>query len=654
MTVPNPAAADRLWLQENRLPAWLEEIRICLSSSAQFVLAGNIHDRVMVPGAENLRKLASVPGAARALLFEAGYDYVLDWDQIDGLTLHASDSAPDSTDEVRTVLGLSSLSATPAGLATDVEQLTRILEPVTSHERRGALTISYASRLTSNAQEHVSSAEVERLFFVAEKLSRETVPHAARPYNPIFWLVDADRDLPRSFTAANEGVRVVEVSRPDRNVRALAAYKYYLLGLGGSDDVDRKVAAANAFAAQSHDMALRAMEDIWRLAKDQQIRVDDIEEAVRSYRVGVIRNPWIEPELHQRIASAEARIAGDHATDGAKVFGQPHAVNKSVDILMRSSLNLSSAQAQGNASRPRGVLFFAGPTGVGKTQLAKAINKLVFDADEPIRFDMSEFSSEHAEARLIGAPPGFLGHGKGGELTNQIRQRPFSVVLFDELEKAHPRIFDKFLQLLDEGRLTDGSGQTVYFSEAIIVFTTNWGMFESVVDATKPSGERRERITRGDLELADGADEDGLTPYERLSRRVQASIVEGFEQLERPELLNRIGQDNIIVFDFIDETGARRIFETALQNVTRRVEKEQNVELHLDAAAVEQLWEFAWQRCDTEAMGGRGIGDAVETALVNPLARLLYDPRHEGAASIQVRSAARQSGGSWKLEAVSS
>ena len=192
-----------------------------------------------------------------------------------------------------------------------------------------------------------------------------------------------------------------------------------------------------------------------------------IDKAIDSYRLGDIvasDDPWQGGQITRSLRQGQELI-------GSEIRGQNEAALAVLDILKRSAVGMTGAHTSGSRSRPKGVLFFAGPSGVGKTMMAKKIAELVFGNPEAYcRFDMSEFRGEHSGDRLIGAPPGYIGHDQGGELTNAIREQPFRVLLFDEIEKADGKILDKFLQILEDGRLTDGRGQTVYFLEVIDYF----------------------------------------------------------------------------------------------------------------------------------------------------------------------------------------
>jgi ATP-dependent Clp protease ATP-binding subunit ClpA len=330
------------------------------------------------------------------------------------------------------------------------------------------------------------------------------------------------------------------------------------------------------------------MIEVTRLAKERDVPLEDLPDAVRTYKLGVLDNPWKREHLRKRIVDGEQQVP-------ARVVGQTQAVTKTLDILKRAVLGLSGAQAARASSRPRGVLFFAGPTGVGKTELAKAITSLVFgNEDAYLRFDMSEFSAEHAGDRLIGSPPGYVGFEAGGELTNAIREDPFRVILFDEIEKAHPRILDKFLQILEDGRLTDGRGNTAFFSESILVFTSNLGT---------------RHVSPG-------------MPYTDLEAEVRGAVTEHFTtELNRPELLNRFG-DNIVIFDFIGPEAAGRIFDLQLTNICRRVSDEHHMKLLLTDEVTATLRDWCTSELDK---GGRGIGMALESFFINPLARALFD-----------------------------
>jgi ATP-dependent Clp protease ATP-binding subunit ClpB len=295
------------------------------------------------------------------------------------------------------------------------------------------------------------------------------------------------------------------------------------------------------------------------------------------------------------------------------VKGQPQAVAKALDVLKRAAMGLSGAHTGKPGTRPRGVLFFAGPTGVGKTELAKGISQLVYgDESALLRLDMSEFSESHAADRLIGSPPGYVGHDAGGQLTNAMRRQPFRVVLFDEIEKAHQLVLDKFLQILEDGRLTDGRGDTAYFSESILIFTSNLGVQEE---------DPQTKVIKILIDPGQGFDEVDKAVRDAIEKHFQTKI-------RRPELLNRIG-DNIVVFDFIREEAAAMIFAGQVANVQNLVAAEHDLALEIAPWVLDKLRDA----CTTDlTFGGRGIGNQVEALLVNPLARTLFDhPLPRGA-----------------------
>jgi ATP-dependent Clp protease ATP-binding subunit ClpA len=302
-----------------------------------------------------------------------------------------------------------------------------------------------------------------------------------------------------------------------------------------------------------------------------------------------------------------------------RIKGQTHAVTKMLDIVKRAVIGLTGEQ--GRLGRPRGVAFLAGPTGTGKTELAKTITELLFgDESAYIRFDMSEFSAEHSDQRLIGAPPGYVGYDTGGELTNAIREKPFSVVLFDEIEKAHPRILDKFLQVLDDGVLTSGRGERVYFSEAFLIFTSNLGIY---------------RLDANNERVANTTEDDD---FDEVQTKVAAEIDRYFKfDLGRPELLNRIGE-NIIVFDFIRPDIAEQIYSMMVTSILARVQQASGRKVQLSQAVLDQLRELCLADLSD---GGRGIRNQLEAHLVNPLARLLFDEAGEGVLAIDSLTAQR-------------
>ena len=429
-------------------------------------------------------------------------------------------------------------------------------------------------------------------------------------FNPVIWLVNRAQDLPSWFTLDSERVASMIIGKPDYETRQAAARQLAPLFAGYAGAATGLCEQfVKKFTDGTDGMSLSALADITELAERQQFGMHAIDDAVRCYKIGVQDNPWRKDYLRQKIRDAENFIDD-------RVKGQHPAIVKTLDILKRSVMGLTGAQARAGGSRPRGVLFFAGPTGVGKTELAKTLTQLVFgDERAYIRFDMSEFAEEQNSVRLLGAPPGYVGFDAGGELTNAVREKPFSVVLFDEIEKAHPRILDKFLQILEDGRLTDGRGDTAYFSETILVFTSNLGVF--VEDA---QGQRVQNVRPGD-------------DYAVVEQRVREAIADYFKfRLSRPELLNRIG-DNIVVFNFITPEVAEKIFDGMLHNVARRMQEENKLRLTMPLAVRNELL----ARCTRDlSNGGRGIGNALESCFVNPLARALFEQDLDGKQTVSI------------------
>ena len=519
--------------------------------------------------------------------------------------------------------------------AISLESLANIAKIlVTQREARCALVLDFASRITRQT-DHLAEGE-HRFFVAAEKLALNAAPIVSEPptnplphegegineslreakvkgkplYNPVLWLVNRPQDLPSWFTLDSERVASLIIGKPDYEMRQATAMQLAPLFAGYAEAAEpTREKFVKRFSDETEGMTLTALSDITELADRGGLGMSDIEDAVRCYKVGALENPWRKDYLREKISKAQSFIED-------RVKGQHPAVVKTLDILKRSVMGMTGAQARSGGSRPRGVLFFAGPTGVGKTELAKTLTQLVFgDEKAYLRFDMSEFAEEHTSARLLGAPPGYIGFDAGGELTNAVREKPFSVVLFDEIEKAHPRILDKFLQILEDGRLTDGRGDTAYFSETILVFTSNLGIF-----VEDKQGNRVQHVKPGDS-------------YETVEKNVREEIGNYFKfKLSRPELLNRIG-DNIVVFNFIIPEVAAVIFDGMLKNIARRLFEEFKVQLSFAPQVHQQLL----KRCTHDlSNGGRGIGNQLESNFINPLSRVMFEHDLEGKSKLLV------------------
>ncbi|MDR2209334.1 MAG: ATP-dependent chaperone ClpB [Azoarcus sp.] len=298
-----------------------------------------------------------------------------------------------------------------------------------------------------------------------------------------------------------------------------------------------------------------------------------------------------------------------------RVVGQDEAVRLVSDAIRRSRAGLS------DENRPYGSFLFLGPTGVGKTELCKALASFLFDSGEHlIRVDMSEFMEKHSVARLIGAPPGYVGYEEGGYLTEQVRRKPYSVILFDEVEKAHPDVFNVLLQVLDDGRMTDGQGRTVDFKNTVIVMTSNLGsqMIQQMTGGGEPprsSGSAEFAAPQGGAPALGAARRAGGGD-DLIKRAVMDEVKASF----RPEFINRI--DEIVVFHALDEAHIAGIAKIQLQHLEQRLTR-LDMRLEVDDAALAELAKAGFD----PVFGARPLKRAIQEKLENPLAKAILEGR---------------------------
>jgi len=310
-----------------------------------------------------------------------------------------------------------------------------------------------------------------------------------------------------------------------------------------------------------------------------------LKENVSEADIAAIVSRWTGIPVDKMLEGERTKLLNMEAMLEKRVVGQSEAVVAVADAIRRSRSGL------GDAARPIGSFLFLGPTGVGKTELCKALAEFLFDDETAmLRVDMSEFMEKHSVARLIGAPPGYVGYEEGGVITESIRRRPYQVILFDEVEKAHPDVFNVLLQVLDDGRLTDGQGRTVDFRNTLIILTSNLGS----------------------QYLGDKA------PDEEISGLIRDKIMESVRGHFRPEFLNRL--DEILIFNRLGRKNIHSIVDIQIARLAARL-KDKNIELQLADSAKDWLGEHGYD----PVYGARPLKRVIQRSLENPLAKLLLE-----------------------------
>ena len=341
-----------------------------------------------------------------------------------------------------------------------------------------------------------------------------------------------------------------------------------------------------------------------RLKKLQSTRRVLKEEITAEDIAGVVSR-WTGVPITRMLEEEAEKLARMEEELRKRVVGQEEAVQKVSDAIKRSRAGIA------DPNRPVGSFLFLGPTGVGKTELTRSLAEFLFNTDKAlIRVDMSEYMEKHTVSKMIGSPPGYVGHEEGGGLTELVRHRPYSVVLFDEIEKAHPEVFNILLQVLDDGRLTDAKGRTVNFKNTVVIMTSNIGA--EYIDKMSSFGFGKAGGSEGDR-------------YEQVKEKVMSALKDFF----RPEFLNRL--DDIVLFNILSEDAVREIVRMQIDIVAKRLEEKQ-IRLSLSDAALSHLAKEGY----SSQYGARPLKRLIQTKILTPIANMMVSRGVSEGGSVHV------------------
>lgn len=590
----------------NYINSWLENFERQAMIRRALIVSGNIID-LAFNRADNLAPINRVITESLKAL---GFTYVIYYSRLSGISGISSGEWKNLTEtniqaEQGTFYDMGDLdsgnndqdpfapNATLRGATTlSVEDFFSTVQTVmTKSQRKIAFIVDWSNYLFGQVNA-LSEAERAWLQQIASSLRDAEVPatpdEMKQPQSLLIFLCSGSSALPPSVYLNNPLFAQINIPLPNLEERQAAilarTHQFSLL-----ENPTQGSKALQEFVTQTDTLTLRDIDNLVRLSRQQSSPMS-LSNLISLYRYGKRQSPW-EQLNYQRLKETVNTLQ-------QRVKGQNQAIEAVNKILIRAFTGLSGLQHSAKARTPKGTLFFVGPTGVGKTELAKSLAQFLFgDEDACIRFDMSEFNHEHADQRLVGAPPGYVGFEEGGQLTNAIKARPFSLLLFDEIEKAHPRILDKFLQILEDGRLTDGKGETVSFADTFIVFTSNIGASE-----IQPSDDTEEIAIQF---------KDAVTSH--FSR-----------ELKRPELLGRIGEANIIPFNFMQDLEVKKaIAKAKLKPLEDRLKEKWGIEALLFENENKALETIVRQARPQE--GGRGVLNVLIKSLFDPLADFLFE-----------------------------
>ncbi|MCM1143685.1 MAG: AAA family ATPase [Blautia sp.] len=610
-------------MKKNSIPKWQQEISSFKGIKSTFIIEGNINDFYpiydLADGEDIPRAFVDLNMTLFKLfnenMAESSYDFMF-CDPATGIYNKFGDKFGNIEEMMQKYASSGEEESFSFGIdrifkkackMDDIEKLSSTIRNAVvdaDREKPVCVVMNFASRYISSPTTLEAS---ENKMFLNLLFASLNAAKISEQFNTLIMVVEKFNDLPAWFFYNNPNVRTISLPNPDKEIRTIFVEKEYTEFESNLELQKVK----DKFIDVTDGLKHRELKELRSLYQRLIARNPDTDilDAVSIYKYGIIENMWHSIDK-DKIANLDELLK-------QRVMGQDQAVAKTVNIVKRAVSGLSGLQHSSGQNKPRGVLFFAGPTGTGKTELTKALAEQLFgDENNCIRFDMSEFSEAQADQKLFGAPPGYVGYEAGGQLTNAIKERPFSILLFDEIEKAHPSIMDKFLQILEDGRMTDGQGNTVYFSETLIIFTSNLGITQKYIDAN--GRERREQLVFPS------------ETYEEIEPKVLSAIKDHF----KPEVLNRIG-NNIIVYDFIRPEASKAIVKGQISKINARIAKQNKITINVP----EDVYEFYYAQANHDEvleMGGRGIGNMMEEKYINSLAEFIFEADCKEGDSITV------------------
>ena len=564
------------------------------------IIDGNVGDVYL----DDKNQIVDLKKYLTEMLEDLKYDDIVYWDRVSGIEgdisslkiteekeVEGEEYSLDDEDEKQNT------TISNGNFKEPSEIFNLVFKNLTNKNRKTVFILNWSDYLFSNGGQH-DNEERQNLTLLGKSIKDKKVNYLSTDVNEstIILITNKLSNFPLSFYQANPEVSTITLSKPDRLERRRLLEKIeagFELKFNPGETLLNS-SRTNEYIDVLEDFTNREIIQMAKLSrKEEKLTFDKL---YLLFKYGEKDNPW-EKLAYEDVKNIKKKLS-------ERVVGQDEAIEKIEKTVVKAYMGLTGLHKTSSRSMPKGVFFFVGPTGVGKTELSKALAKFLFgDEQACIRFDMSEYAQENSDQKLIGAPPGCVGYEQGGQLTNAIKEKPFSVILFDEIEKAakpNPRILDIFLQILEDGRLTDSKGETVYFSESIIIFTSNLGASE-----VKPSDNKEE------------------TAEEFIK------IVKNYfdNEIKRPEILGRIGYSNIVPFNFIlDDEFAIQIAKSKLNPIKKGIQEKYRLDLEFESEL--NFIRYILKRVD-KSKGGRDILNAINDILLDELSMFLFNNKQD-------------------------